>query len=104
MEMESKKKMEASQSINQSTGLHLVESENLEDLLDINSWLQKYESVDDKLEIKTTEDFDKTVEIMNSLGFKTAREAHDQTENFDQNVKNNGGLELWFSQSNQESF
>ena len=96
--MESKKKMEASQSINQSTGLHLVESENLEDLLDINSWLQKYESVDDKLEIKTTEDFDKTVKIMNSLGFKTAQEARHQTEDLDQDIKNKGGLKPWLDE------
>ena len=84
--MENKKKWKhLNQSINQSNELHLIQNENLKELLDRNPDLKKEveeteKLINTKLKIKTIEKFDEIVGKITELGFKTAQEAKEKAE------------------------
>lgn len=64
------------QSINQSSGLHLVQNENLKRLINNNPELENEiketeKLLNSKLKIKTIEEFDKIVDKINTLKLNT---------------------------------
>ena len=85
-----------STSINQSNELHLIQNENLKELLDRNPDLKKEveeteKLINTKLKIKTIEKFDEIVGKITELGFRTAQEAKEKAEKSGE-VKTKEGL------------
>ena len=101
--MENKKKMKTPQPINQSSGLHLVQNENLKRLLDKNPELKNEVEetenlINTKLEIQTIKQFDDILNKMFELGYISPENARSQIEKIDKSdFSNKEKLELFLS-------